>query len=79
MRLRGGQACLGAEGPSQMSGGNADQTWPMRVIRRGEVVRPLPPHDRSLADLTFEVGGVRLDCLDPAQFRYRIESHEIAI
>ena len=26
-----------------------------------------------------EVGGVRLDCLDPAQFRYRIEAHEISI
>jgi transglutaminase-like putative cysteine protease len=26
-----------------------------------------------------EVGGVRLDCLDPAAFRYRIEAREIAI
>jgi hypothetical protein len=26
-----------------------------------------------------EVGGVRLDCLDPAQFHYRIEAHEISI
>jgi CubicO group peptidase (beta-lactamase class C family) len=33
--------------------------WPHRVIRRGEAVRPLPPHARSLADLTFEVGEVR--------------------
>ena len=32
---------------------------PHRVIRRGEVVRPLPPHDRSLEDLTFTVGDVR--------------------
>ena len=39
---------------------NQDQTWPVRVIRRGDAVRPLPPHARSLADLTFEVGGVRL-------------------
>ena len=34
--------------------------WPHRVIRRGDVARPLPPHARSLADLTFEVGDVRL-------------------
>ena len=31
----------------------------MRAIRRGEAVRPLPPHARSLADLTYELGGVR--------------------
>lgn len=36
-----------------------DQVWPHRVIRRGEAVRPLPPHARSLADLTFEVGDLR--------------------
>ena len=35
------------------------ERWPVRVIRRGDAVRPLPPHARSLADLTFEVGGVR--------------------
>jgi CubicO group peptidase (beta-lactamase class C family) len=39
---------------------NQDQVWPVRVIRRGDAVRPLPPHARSLADLTFEMGGVRL-------------------
>ena len=39
---------------------NQDQVWPVRVIRRGDAVRPLPPHACSLADLTFEVGGVRL-------------------
>jgi CubicO group peptidase (beta-lactamase class C family) len=38
---------------------NQDQVWPVRVIRRGEAVRPLPPHARSLADLSFDVGGVR--------------------
>jgi CubicO group peptidase (beta-lactamase class C family) len=38
---------------------NQDQTWPVRAIRRGEAVRPLPPHARSLADLTYELGGVR--------------------
>jgi hypothetical protein len=27
-------------------------------------VRPLPPHARSLADLTFEVGDVRLSLSD---------------
>ena len=36
------------------------RNWPHRVIRRGDTVRPLPPHARSLADLTFEVGEVRL-------------------
>ena len=39
---------------------NQDQVWPHRVIRRGDTVRPLPPHARSLADLTFEANGVRL-------------------
>ena len=38
--------------------------WPHRVIRRGDTVRPLPPHARSLADLTVEVGGVRLSVSD---------------
>jgi hypothetical protein len=36
----------------------------VRIIRRGDAVRPLPPHARSLADLTFEVGGVRLSVSD---------------
>jgi hypothetical protein len=36
---------------------NQNQVWPVRVIRRGDAVRPLPSHARSLADLTFEVGG----------------------
>lgn len=39
---------------------NLDQVWPHSVIRHGNAVRPLPPHARSLADLTFEVGGVQL-------------------
>jgi CubicO group peptidase (beta-lactamase class C family) len=43
---------------------NQDQVWPHRVIRRGDAVRPLPPHARSLEDLTFEVGGVRLGLSD---------------
>jgi CubicO group peptidase (beta-lactamase class C family) len=43
---------------------NQNQVWPVRVIRRGDAVRPLPPHARSLADLTFEVGGVRLSLSD---------------
>src|SRR5580658_6225591 len=41
-----------------------DQVWPVRVIRRGDAVRPLPPHARSLADLTFEMGDVRLSLSD---------------
>ncbi|MGH6909087.1 MAG: serine hydrolase domain-containing protein [Phenylobacterium sp.] len=43
---------------------NQDQVWPVRVIRRGDAVRPLPPHARSLADLAFEVGDVRLSLSD---------------
>ena len=35
---------------------NQDQAWPHRVIRRGDAIRPLPPHARSLANLTIEVG-----------------------
>ena len=38
--------------------------WPHRVIRRGDAVRPLPPHARSLSDLTFEVGDARLSLSD---------------
>ena len=37
-----------------------DQPWPHRVVRRGGAVRPLPPHTRSLAELSFEADGVRL-------------------
>jgi CubicO group peptidase (beta-lactamase class C family) len=40
------------------------RNWPHRVIRRGDTVLPLPPHARSLADLTFEVGDVRLSVSD---------------
>jgi CubicO group peptidase (beta-lactamase class C family) len=40
------------------------RAWPKRVIRRGDAVRPLPPHARSLADLTFDVGDVRLSLGD---------------
>ena len=43
---------------------NQDQVWPVRVIRRGDTVRPLPPHGRSLADLTFEAGDIRLSLGD---------------
>ena len=43
---------------------NLDQVWPHRVIRRGGAMRPLPPHARSLADLTFEAGDVRLSVSD---------------
>jgi CubicO group peptidase (beta-lactamase class C family) len=43
---------------------NQDQVWPVRAIRRGDAVRPLPPHARSLADLTFESGDVRRSVSD---------------
>jgi hypothetical protein len=38
--------------------------WPHHVIRRGDAVRPLPPHATSLPDLTFEVGDARLRLRD---------------
>ena len=38
--------------------------WPHRIIRRSDTVRPLPPHTRSLADLTVEVGGRSLSVSD---------------
>ena len=41
-----------------------DRVWPVRVIKRGDAVRPLPPHARSLADLTFEVGDARISIGD---------------
>ena len=43
---------------------NQDRVWPHRTMRRGDTVRPLPPHARSLAVRTFEVGGVRVDLSD---------------
>jgi CubicO group peptidase (beta-lactamase class C family) len=43
---------------------NQDRFWPVRVVRRGDAVRPLPLHARSLADLTFDVGGARLNISD---------------
>jgi CubicO group peptidase (beta-lactamase class C family) len=43
---------------------NLDKISPVRAIRRGDAVRPLPPHAHSLADLTFEVGGVQVDLGD---------------
>jgi CubicO group peptidase (beta-lactamase class C family) len=43
---------------------NRDQVWPVRVIRRREAVRPLPPRAHSLEDLTFEVGGISSNVSD---------------
>jgi CubicO group peptidase (beta-lactamase class C family) len=40
------------------------EAWPQRVIRRGDAVRPLPSHARSLADLTFDGGDARLSVSD---------------
>jgi CubicO group peptidase (beta-lactamase class C family) len=41
-----------------------DQVWPVRVIRRCDAVRPLPPHGVSLGDLTFALEGERLSVGD---------------
>ena len=38
--------------------------WPHRIIRRGEAVRPLPPHAHSLADLALGVGEDRRSLVD---------------
>lgn len=40
------------------------QDWPYRVIRRGDAVRPLPPHARSLSELTYDMGDTRLSVSD---------------
>ncbi len=41
-----------------------DQVWHTRVIRRGDTVRPLPPHACSLEDLAFESRDVRVSLSD---------------
>lgn len=43
---------------------NQDQIWPHRRIRRGEAVRPLPPHDRPLVEQAYRVGDVMIDIDD---------------
>lgn len=43
---------------------NQHQIWPHRAVRRSDNVRPLPTHDRSLMDRTFEVQGVEVDVAD---------------
>ena len=50
---------------------NQDQVWPVRVIRRGEAVRPLPPHAISLEDLTYDVGGGARDSVSDFMARRR--------
>ena len=47
-----------------------DQVWPVRAIRCGGAVRPLPPHARSLEDLSFEMGDVRV-CVSDYMTRRR--------
>ena len=50
--------------------------WPHQVIRRGDAVRPLPPHASSLSDLTFEVGDV---CLSPRDYMARCRTDGLLI
>ena len=50
--------------PENLAAADRGQVWPHRIIRCGDAVRPLPPHDHSLDDLTFEVGDVRLSLSD---------------
>ena len=51
-----------------------DQVWPMRVIRRGDAVRPLPSHARSLANLALDVGEDRRSVVD-----YMIRSRTVGL
>jgi CubicO group peptidase (beta-lactamase class C family) len=66
-----GETRIGAEQPAQNVNEttpenqaatlrNQDQVWPVRLIHRGETVRPLPPHARRLDDLTYHFDGERL-------------------
>jgi CubicO group peptidase (beta-lactamase class C family) len=65
----------GVAGPERTAADNTDEAqknqrvtyrgfWPHHVIRRGDVVRPLPPHAHSLSDLSFKVGDVRVSLSD---------------
>src|SRR6516225_11656449 len=54
-----GEGAMDTTSAKQTATVRDQERWPVRVIRRGEAVRPLPPHARSLEDLTFEVGDVR--------------------
>ncbi len=49
---------------------NQDRVWPVRAIRRGDAVRPLPPHGRPLSDVAYEFGGARLG-IDDFMRRHR--------
>lgn len=46
--------------PENLAAADQGHVWPLRIIRSGAAVRPLTPHARTLDDLTFEVGDVRL-------------------
>ena len=46
--------------PENLAAIDRGQVWSHQVIRRGDAVRPLPPHSRSLESLTFAVGDVHL-------------------
>lgn len=48
---------------------NQDLVWPVRAIRRGAAVRPLPAYGRSLGGLSYEFGGARFDVDDFMQRR----------
>ncbi len=43
---------------------NQDEVWPVRAIRCGETVRPLPQHACQLDDLSFEASDTRLSVAD---------------
>jgi CubicO group peptidase (beta-lactamase class C family) len=43
---------------------NQDRVWPVRRVKRGGAVRALEPHARSLEDLTYRLGDLRLSVGD---------------
>lgn len=43
---------------------NIDKLFPTRTVRRGATVRPLPPHERQLADVSFTSKGKAYDLAD---------------
>src|SRR5215831_17495387 len=59
-----GEGAMNTTSENQAATVRDQEGWPHRVIRRGEAVRPLPPHARSLPDLALDVGEDRRSLVD---------------
>src|SRR5262249_24929343 len=59
-----GEGAMNTTSENQAATVRDQEGWPHRVIRRGEAVRPLPSHARSLADLAFDVREDRRSVVD---------------